>query len=57
MIFDIGGYSKVSAIGLMVVRVSFEVKVKGEHRNWVRFLWMIPSLSWTGSFCVRMYLG
>jgi hypothetical protein len=33
MIFDIGGYRKVSAIGLMVVRVSFEVKVKGEHRN------------------------
>ena len=33
MIFDIGGYRKVSAIGLMVFRVRFEVKVKGEHRN------------------------
>ena len=27
MIFDIGGYREVSVTGLMVVRVSFEVKV------------------------------
>ena len=33
VIFDIGGYRKVSATGLMVARVVFEVKVKGEHRN------------------------
>ena len=33
VIFDIGGYRKVSATGLMVARVIFEVKVKGEHRN------------------------
>jgi hypothetical protein len=33
VIFDIGGYRKLSAIGLMVVRVSFEVKGKGEQMN------------------------
>jgi hypothetical protein len=33
VIFDIGGYRKVSATGLMVAIVSFAVKAKGEHRN------------------------